>query len=150
MQTKKYTDLLFRDITSLGGSVFYIIIMLMFLFIENFGIFNRLFVAYVLSLAITVLIRALYFRKRPKKEKFTNFIERIDASSFPSTHAQRVIILIMVLGLFLNNDFIFAFLLMIGLLTIYSRIYFKKHYLSDVIVGIIIGVILGTGVLYYL
>lgn len=110
-------------------------------------------------------IRLLYFKQRPKKQSFQGFFERIDASSFPSMHAARSVVLsagiwfllresgiwfVVQEWVMINKDWLISlFLGMFILLTGVSRVWLKRHYWSDIIVGWIIGTIV-TIVAYFM
>ena len=83
-----YIDLV-RETSSLGSIVVYGVIAVLFYFLNHVDVFLQLVTAIVLGYAITALLRLLFFKHRPKKEKFKNLIEKIDAATFPSLHSMR-------------------------------------------------------------
>lgn len=129
------------EITSLGGNVIYFLISSLFLILGYYNIFLRLFSGIVLVYIIVTFIKIFYFKNRPEKYKYTNFIEKIDASAFPSVHATRSTFLAAVLVNYFGNMLISVILVVLVLLVVYSRIELKKHDVKDVAVGIVLGVL---------
>ena len=137
---EKYKHKFFRDISDLGDIYFYLIILIVLLTIKQYTLFIKIFSALVLIYIIAAIIRYFYFNARPTKDKYNNLLEKIDASSFPSLHAGRSVIL----ALYAYFNLPLALSIFIFILTIiiaYTRIYLKRHYISDVIVGAILGII---------
>ena len=80
-----------------------------------------------------------YFKDRPRKQTFSNILERIDASSFPSLHAARVTFLGGSLIYFFKNHLVtFLIMFFIGIV-FYTRILLKKHDWIDIIAGLFVG-----------
>jgi membrane-associated phospholipid phosphatase len=89
---------------------------------------------------ISASIKALYHKKRPNGQTYSNIVEKIDAGSFPSIHSARSSFLFLCLFSIYPGNLRFIFLglfLIVGL----SRILLKKHYFNDVIGGYILGII---------
>ena len=129
-------DLWMRDITSIGGLPIIGLIFLLLVFLEKITIAKQFAVALIISEILIWGIRLVYFRKRPegKKDGFKNLYERIDESSFPSIHAARAAIIAFVLSQNLPvYPTILLWLTAIGICA--SRIYLKRHHLSDVLIG---------------
>ena len=143
MSLQNYTQIIFRDITSLGSLYIYMIIALIFLFLGDYVLFLRFGFGAVFTFLISVIIRLIYFKERPNKQEYSNLFEKIDAGSFPSIHAARASFMFLILNNYFQNILIAIFLLLIALLVLYSRIYLKKHDIVDVGGGIIIGLVLG-------
>lgn len=131
----------FEEITFLGGSLFYLLFSLIFLFNKQYEIFFLFVLGLFFIIFWFLIIRAFYFKPRPEKMNYDNFLEKIDASSFPSRHSARVTFLF----IFLITHFIHNFILVLAgfilaSLVLCSRIYLKKHYLEDVLGGIMLGI----------
>ena len=131
----------FRDITSLGSLDLYIIILLSFLIFKNYFLFRRLLIGLIIIYAVVVVIKVFYFKDRPVKFPHSSFIDRLDASSFPSLHASRTAFLCAAFISYVNNATISVILILLAATVCYSRIYLKKHDFSDVSAGILLGVI---------
>ena len=72
-----------RDLSSFGGMPIYLVVMTL-AFFYNQLLLSQLFFGLISAYAITTFFRITYFKNRPEKQKYKNWLERIDASSFPS------------------------------------------------------------------
>ena len=131
----------FYEITSLGGNFIYAIVALVFLILGIYNIFSKLLFGILLIYAVVVLIKMLYFKNRPQKYNYNSFIEKIDASSFPSVHASRSAFLALILMGYFSNLGISILLGILVLMVVYSRINLKRHDIIDISAGIILGVL---------
>ena len=129
------------EITSFGGAFIYLLAALIFLILKNYPAFERLLLGIALIYAAVLLIKMFYFKDRPKKYSRHNFIEMIDASSFPSVHSARSAFLALFLMKYFNNLSISVLLAFLVVMVAYSRVYFKKHDLKDVSAGIVLGIL---------
>ena len=137
----EYIERILKDIGSLGSAaVFGIIIVLVFFIDRQLAI--ELFAGGITIFVLTSFIRIIHFKLRPKPKNYKNWIEKIDAASFPSTHAARSAFLLSILFPLLSE--IYRILGIILVFTIcYSRIVRKRHDFIDVLGGVIIGVAVG-------
>jgi membrane-associated phospholipid phosphatase len=138
---KRLLDEVFRDLTSLGGGVFYGLVLLSCLVSFNISLFIDLLVGGVLSFLVVILIRSFYFKNRPNKEKHNGYVSKIVASSFPSLHSARAVFLGLVFYSYLSSYLLSVFVLVMSLVVVYSRMYLKKHDIVDVIGGIVLGLV---------
>jgi membrane-associated phospholipid phosphatase len=140
--TKIIMKKFFEEITFLGGIAFYLFVIILFIISQEYVLSLRLFLALIIIYFMAFVIRLFYFKDRPEKVTYTNFLERIDASSFPSIHAARLTYLFLFI-LFSSPFFIQPIVkIIIGavfLLAVYSRIYLSKHDIVDVLAGVILG-----------
>ena len=132
-----------QDIKALGGLPFYLIMILLFLILQDYKTTFVLFVGLVLTYSIAVLIRMIYFKERPQKVKYETFIQKIDASSFPSVHVMRAVVLGLILALTISSPFFSMLIVLCVLFVAKSRIKLKRHHLGDVLGGMILGVLVG-------
>ena len=138
--TRQKNDLI-RDISSFGSLFAYLFVLFVFLIQKNYVLFNKLAIGLLFIYAIVIIIRSVYFKDRPKKYPHSTFIERLDASSFPSLHAARITFLYAIfINYFKNYIFLILGVILVALVS-YSRIYLKKHDKTDVFVGIFLGVV---------
>jgi len=128
-----------RDVTALGGATFYFFVVLFLLVFGEYSLVLHLLFGFVISFLLIVVIRILYFKHRPAKQSYANILEKIDASSFPSWHALRVVFLGFSAALYVSDVWAKGLLLVIMLLAVYSRMYLRKHDLVDVLVGSVLG-----------
>lgn len=140
---KKNLDDTFKQLSALGSYQFTTIVLLVFLLNENYDYALFLAISYILMKVITIPIKLIFFKERPKPKTYNNIIEKVSASSFPSTHCARITFLFLFfINFFKYKIMLSFFLLIIHLLTCYSRIYTKRHYLIDVLAGILLGTII--------
>ncbi len=132
---------LWKDVTALGGTFFFFIVLAFLISLEYTTVFFQLLLGFLFSGVVITLARLIYFKPRPKPTEYTNFIERIDASSFPSWHAARIVFLSLTLHTFFQNRFISLILTIITLLVCYSRIRLQKHDWIDIGAGVLLGVL---------
>jgi membrane-associated phospholipid phosphatase len=130
----------FEEITFLGGLFFYIFLIVLFLILGKEDYALKLFLSLLVIYFLTLVIRIFYFKPRPEKMKYSNFIEKIDASSFPSVHSARTTFLVLFsfFSFFLNSVYLIL-VLILWFLVLYSRVYLKKHDITDLLGGIILG-----------
>jgi len=128
-----------RDFTSFGDPFLLILVSAIAIGV-NFKL-----AAVIIGLAFIELfsstIKFFYYKKRPKQEKYDNFLERINAGSFPSLHSARSSFVFVSLFFLFNNNYLRIVLLLIPLIVGLTRISLKKHYISDIIAGYVIGIL---------
>ncbi len=137
----KYITIFFRDVTSLGGAFFYGLVSLLALAVGEMELFIRLVIGFALCVGITSLIRVFYFKNRPAKQNYHNFLERLDASSFPSLHTARIVFLCITLAGFFQDNYVTGVLTFVAVLVAYSRTYLQKHDWWDLLGGVVLGVV---------
>jgi len=139
----RYVNDFFRDMTGLGSG--YIIggFGLIFLLLGQVDNFFRVMFILFATYGLSAVVRLIYFKERPAKQKYSDFIGRIDASSFPSVHTGRVVSTGMLLYGILPE--LLSLIVLVGGIVMYSRIHLKKHDLMDVMGGILLG-----GVVFWL
>jgi membrane-associated phospholipid phosphatase len=141
MLFKKHLDILLSDLSALGGIYFTGLMLVIFLALGNTVVAGQIFWAIVLSYGAAGLIRAFYFKPRPKREEHHSWIEQIDASAFPSVHAIRATLLYAILAVLYKNLAVSIVLAIIAIAVCTSRVLIRKHDIVDVVSGVIIGVI---------
>ncbi len=135
-------DEVWQDIKAFGGLPFYLIITLVFLIMYDYYVFFALVLGLILSYVVTIGIRLVYFKQRPQKVKYKNLIQKVDASSFPSLHTIRVVVLGLILMVVVSRPLFSLLVIPFVLLSAYARVKLKRHHLSDVIAGIFLGVVI--------
>lgn len=106
--------------------------------------FTQLILALVLSEAVGLLtiivLRYITKRERPATSHKYFFLTPWNRYSFPSHHAYRVTILLIIFGTAFPQ--LLSFLIVMAATVCFSRIYLAKHYFSDVLTGVFLGIIL--------
>ena len=147
---KDYTDDFFRDMSSLGSIFGAGFILLFFILAGKYTAVKQIVFALAVGQAIAWLIRAFYFRRRPNNKQYSTFLERLDASSFPSIHAIRAGLMFVIVNNYFNSLIYTIILGVMALSVLYSRIYLKKHHFSDVAVGVCVGLAVGYAAIAFL
>jgi len=126
-----------RDITSLANPI--ILILVPFIFLGSSKVFYTLLIALFVNEILASLIKIIYPKKRPTRQTYSTFLEKIDAGSFPSIHASRITLAYLTIFSNTNSIGIKIAVISVIVLVILSRILLKKHYWIDVIGGFILG-----------
>jgi len=138
-----------RDLTSIcSWPVCVFIVCLLWIF-GNSKLSLILLACVVISHLLASAIRVFYFKERPKKQKYKNLVEKIDASSFPSVHSMRAAILLVLFVDAYRNIFVIAVFGALALLIPISRYILKKHYVSDIFWGFLFGIIISLLFIYF-
>ena len=148
IQRQKHDSL--RDISALGSLVFYILLLAISLIFKKYDLFYKMVLGLILIYAATIIFRTIFFKERPKRFSYNNYIEKLDAASFPSLHAARTAFLGLLLSKYFENYVLTAIMIVIILIVSYARVYLKKHDLMDVSAGIILGVLAYAATMYLL
>lgn len=129
-----------EELSALGSLPFYFVVVAGSLWILGFWAALRLLAGLAFTMAIAYAVRLLHFRERPRPAGYGNMVEKLDASSFPSTHAARAGLLFALLPL--PKSFLFVIMVLVCT----SRVLLGKHHGVDVIAGALLGVLAGSAV----
>jgi undecaprenyl-diphosphatase len=132
----------FKEASFFGGLFFYIFLSAFVFALGERLLFLQLALSFILTYSATLLIRFFYYKERPIKEKYTNFIERLESSSFPSLHSMRVSAMFVIFHFYFNNFWISTLFLTLAIAVFASRYSLKKHFLEDIMAGAIFGVVI--------
>lgn len=135
---------LVQDVKAFGGTPLFVLLALLAFFLQEVVLSAQLVIGYLVSFAVTAIIRAAYFKERPHRRKHRTWVERIDASSFPSLHAMRAAVLAVVLGAFFASTVVSVLLALVAVGVGVVRVMQKRHYASDVVAGLVLGVVVGV------
>lgn len=149
----KYVNLLFADVKIpffdfiLSIITNFSIVMLVILIIPAIILYNKnkksaylLFASFFASFILAFALKLVFLRQRPFGTfafPLTNIIDY----SFPSMHAMAVFALLPILLLYLPKQKYFWIIFAAS--AVFSRLYFRLHYLSDVVFGIFAGYFIG-------
>ncbi len=128
-----------EDISSFGALPFFLFLSFFVLILGDFQLFWGLMLGLVFAYFITAIIRIIYYKDRPEKMVYKNILEKIDASSFPSLHSWRIILISVLMSFYYKSVYLIIFLSILSFLVLFSRYYLKKHYLVDIIAGACFG-----------
>lgn len=95
--------------------------------------------AVVLSVSVTMLLKALIHRPRPQRHRGFYSSSTSDRYSFPSGHATRMASIAVIVGS--RSSWAAAILYPWAVLVSLCRVLLGLHYLGDIVVGFIIGLV---------
>jgi len=130
-------------LTYLGTGALWLAIYALFLifFRDHFTqLIYILVLAEATALPVVVVLRYMTKRERPAISHNYFFLAPWNRYSFPSHHALRAFIVLVVVGKAFPA--FLPILIVMALIVGFSRLYLAKHYLSDVLVGALLGIIL--------
>lgn len=135
-------------ISSLGTALFVLVLAAAVLLMGEYTLSAQLFSALAISFLVVMPIKFFFHRERPDKRKHKNWIEKLDAASFPSVHSNRAALLFIIISVFFGKIYLTVFLAIVSVLIAYSRVYLKRHYLSDVLAGYFLGLLEGVLIIF--
>ncbi|MBS3106529.1 phosphatase PAP2 family protein [Candidatus Woesearchaeota archaeon] len=138
--SKKLAGKLLDDFSLFGSMPFYVIVTLVTYFAGNRLLFERLAYGFLLSFIVIVTIKHFHYKDRPQKEEFTMFMERIAASSFPSTHSLGVTGIGLLISISYPYPWVIALASALCLLVYIQRYVSKKHFVIDIVASIAIAI----------
>lgn len=144
---KFYTNSFLQDMTAFGTLYHFAVLLTVLISFGQYDLVYRLVAGQIALYAVSIPAKLLFFRDRPARMKHSNFIEKIEASSFPSVHTTRIFLVSYVLISYFSV--LTVLLSLISVSVAYSRIYLKRHYYTDVLAGALLGIALGYGVVNY-
>jgi membrane-associated phospholipid phosphatase len=109
----------------------------------------KMLICYFAIMAVSVFFKFFFFKERPNKQEYSNWLQKIDASSFPSVHSARAGALALLLGYFHANAYLLSLFLILAVGVCYSRIFLKKHDLTDVFFGALLGLVASGAILVF-
>ncbi len=137
----RFAPLVFGEVTAFGGIFFHGIVLLLTLTLGLFELFVLLLFGFILSALITILVRTFYFKERPNKVEYSNYIEKIDSSSFPSLHTGRICYMALVVSYFFQNIYLTTLMIFLAIVTAYSRVFLKRHDYYDLAGGVVLAIV---------
>lgn len=102
----------------------------------------QLVIGIVLAYVVTTSGRIFLFKRRPDGQVYKNFLQKIDAGSFPSLHSMRAAVLATILVVFFDNTFVDVLAVIIVTSVATIRVVQKRHFVIDVIAGALAGVVI--------
>lgn len=148
----KSLDHLFMGFTFLGDGVFSILVSLYLVLRRKYDLALCIFISYLGSGIVVQVLKQLFSMPRPQvlisSSQYFYFIPNVTLSgntSFPSGHTCSVFSLATIFSLHSSpkQAVIQSLLIVLALLTAYSRMYLGQHFLMDILVGSVIGIITG-------
>lgn len=128
-----------RDISGLGGFPLYATAVGVALAWGALDLALQLVAALAASHLLTYGLRLLWPRERPEIQTASTPWQRIDASSFPSLHTLRGSAFWTLVALYGGGWATFLIALGVIALLIWSRVWLRRHHLSDALAGAALG-----------
>jgi membrane-associated phospholipid phosphatase len=138
LMSKKVFGLLVNDFSFLGNVPFYLFVMLVSYFSGNIELFNWLAYTFVLGIIVVFSIKSIHYKDRPQKEEFNIFIEKMLASSFPSSHSLSVTVIAIYIILMYPYQWVIIMSVFACMIVYIQRYITKKHFVVDIIGGILV------------
>ena len=138
--SRKLLSLALDDFSFFGSVPFYVFVTLTLFFIGNIELFSRLAYSFLISFILLLIIKNVHYKDRPRKEEFTMFMEKIIASSFPSSHSLDVTLLAIFFSIAYPFTWVISMSAILCLLVYIQRYITKKHFIVDIIGGILIAI----------
>ncbi|MFT4755216.1 MAG: membrane-associated phospholipid phosphatase [Salibacteraceae bacterium] len=146
---RPFNDLFFKSITYIGDGITIVIIVLFSLFwSKRYAL--QIGLSGIVSGLIAQVLKKVVFGPTPRPSKYFNdleiplhYVKGVELHtvfSFPSGHATAVFALTTSILLNLHKKQGDLSLIILAILTAYSRIYLSQHFLSDVLFGSFIGI----------
>ena len=136
------------DTSAFGALPFYLFLIFLFLIFGETRLVIWLVLGFVLSFAVVIIIKLFYFKDRPQKKEYKNIFERIDASTFPSLHSWRIIMILVFISYYYKSIYFAILLGVIAIIILFSRNYLKKHYWTDIIFGSLFGLLMSLFIIW--
>ena len=114
---------------------------------KNRKLLADLFVALLIGIALTMLLKMLIARPRPEDIMNVGFWASATFSSFPSDHASTAFVMFGIIGHHLKKYKLWFYLL--AILVAISRIYLGVHFPTDVLAGAFLGILVSQFVIKY-
>jgi undecaprenyl-diphosphatase len=146
--SNRIVNSLIRDLSSFGGLPFYLFLSFFVMLLGELKLFLWLIIGMIISYLIVIIIRIIFYKERPRKEKYNTFIEKIDASSFPSLHSFRITLIFWLFYFNYKSLYITIMVFFIGLAVFFSRYYLKKHFRIDIFWGFILGLVTSFAIVH--
>jgi len=141
LMSKKILALILDDFSFFGSIPFFAFATFVVYLTGNLILFERLAYCFVISLIVVIGIKSAHFKDRPQKEEFSIFMEKVLASSFPSSHSIGVTILAILFYLAYPLIHVLIAGIIISILVYMQRYITKKHFVIDIMGGIIIAIV---------
>src|SRR3989344_112691 len=112
LEKPNYKHEIMRNITALGSSPFYALLLLFLIVIQEYSLFFMLLLGILLTILGVVITRLIYYKDRPKQQTHSNILERIDASAFPSWHTAQATFFSITMAVTISNPLALLFFIL--------------------------------------
>ena len=123
------------------------IVLALVYFSKNRKLLADLFVALLIGIALTLLLKMVIARPRPEDIMNVGFWASATFSSFPSDHASTAFVMFGIIGHHLKKWKLWLYLL--AVLIAVSRVYLGVHFPTDVLAGAFLGILVSQFAIKY-
>jgi membrane-associated phospholipid phosphatase len=136
--SKKILSVLLEDFAFFGSVPFLFTVLIFSYFSGELLLFKRIIYTTLLGFIVSLIITKIHYKDRPRKEEFSIFMEKVIASSVPSTHSMIATSLAILISLAYPFAWLISTVVVLSFLVYIQRYVAKKHYMIDIIGGILI------------
>jgi membrane-associated phospholipid phosphatase len=142
---KRLLDYFFIFFTNLGDGLVSVLVMLLLLIKKKTGWCLQVLISFLLAGILVQISKNLAHFPRPEQYFGIGLIHYFPGitctgyASFPSGHTATIFALTTLLSLYFPDKMIGVFLLLIAMMTGFSRVYLSQHFPEDVLAGAVIG-----------
>lgn len=140
--SRKLLSKILDDFSMFGSTPFYLFVTIAAFYLGNTTLAFRLVYGGLIGIIVILIIKTVHYKDRPQKEEFTLFIDKLMASSFPSSHSMVVTGIAILLSISYPDILIILLLSFISLIVFIQRYIRKKHFVIDIIGGMIISIVI--------
>ncbi|MBS3147719.1 phosphatase PAP2 family protein [Candidatus Woesearchaeota archaeon] len=143
-----YQEELSQDLKAFGGFPLSVVLILSAFMLGLSALGWQIAFGLIADIVVVIGIRLLFFRQRPVKQRFSNIVEKVDASSFPSAHSARAGTLAVVLAMYFQSTPLTVLFSLLAISVAALRVVQKKHHVSDVAAGLVLGALIGFATIF--
>ncbi len=147
-----FSDIFFKYATMLGDGTLIAVLTIVFLFV-SFRLLFAFLLGSLSAAAVVNIIKNFILADAYRPSKYfelietyqLHFIEGVELHthhSFPSGHTAAIFSVALMLTLLTRNNMLKVSLLLVAVLTAYSRVYLSQHFFIDITFGSVIAVLL--------
>ncbi len=140
LMSRKVFYIILNELGHFGSIPFFIFVTLAALYLGSYTLFERLAYSLLISITLILIIKGTHYKDRPQKEEFSIFLEKVIASSFPSSHSMNITILTILISMSYPTLPIIITLSLLSFTIYLQRYLTRKHFIADIIGGICIGI----------
>lgn len=145
--SKKLLALVIDDFALFGSVPFYLFLTLAAYFFNQMQLFSWLVYSFLIAFILILVIKTVHYKDRPQKEEFKIFMEKVIASSFPSTHSMTVTGISILMSISFPSPFVITFFSIVCILVYIQRYITKKHFFIDIVGGILSAIVISIFVI---
>jgi len=140
LMSKKIISLIIDDFSFFGSFAFLFFVIAFAYFTKNTELFYRLSYFLLIGILVLIAIKSIHYKDRPQKEEFGIFMEKMIASSFPSSHSMVTTAITILIYLAYPLQWVLYLFSFASIIVYIQRYITKKHFFIDIVGGILTAV----------